>query len=144
MSDPKSAAIAFEGVKVSMSQTKDGIKITFVVHPNDDTQDLFNHPVGSRYQVVVVQVDDENQPIAPARRTEGERAVTAAIMLCREAAFQQWLFDEDRIMSVSEELATHELKQHCGIQSRAELKTNEEARAKFDQLRLMFSQRRVR
>lgn len=141
MTDPKSAAIAFEAVKVSMSQTRDGIKIVLAIHPNDDTQDLFNHPIGSRYQVAMVQVDDEGQPVAPARRTEGERAVTSAVMLCRDSQFINWLHTERCIGEPTEQQAAIYLKTYCDIQSRSELKTNADARAKFDGLRREFQAR---
>lgn len=147
MTDPKAAAISFEAIKVSMSQTRDGIKIVLVVHPNDDTQDLFNHPVGSRYQTVMVQMDDEGQPVVPKSRSEGERAVTSAVMLSKDAKFQQWLFErgylgEHAAGSTPEECSAEGICTYCGILSRSELKTNATARAKFNDLVLEFERRK--
>jgi hypothetical protein len=142
MGDPKAAALGFEAVKVSMSQTKDGIKIVLVIHPNDDTQDLFNNPIGSRYQMAMVLLDDEGQAVMPAKRTEGERAVASAAMLCKEPAFQQWLLREGLVLFADEECAIQHIYDHCEIDSRSDLKVNKAARDKFDELRLLFSQAR--
>lgn len=138
----REAAIAFEAVKVSMSQTKDGIKITLVIHPNDDTNDLFNHPVGSIYQVAMVQKDDEGEPIVPKGKTDGDRAVVSAAMLCKEEAFQNWLYEAGNILSPIESEAIQFVQDYCEIGSRAELKTNKAARDRFDELRLRFSNAR--
>lgn len=138
MATASEAAIGFEAVKVSMSQTKDGMKITLVIHPQDGINDLFSHPVGSRYQVALVLLDDENQPVVPAQRTDAQRAVVAAAMLCRESSFQQWMEATSKALSATEDDAVHGLCHACGIQSRAELATNEKARSLFAKLRNEF------
>lgn len=140
--NPSAAAMSFECVKVSMSQTKDGLKIVLVVHPNDMSSELFSHPVGARYQVAMVLVDDEGQPVMPKRRTEGERAVSSAGMLAKEPAFQKWLFADNKISDITEDRAAEYIKTYCGISSRTELKDDDDARRRFDTLRLAFSQSR--
>lgn len=135
------AAIGFEAVKVALRQTKDGVSITLAVHPNDGTNDLFVHPVGSRYQVALVLLDDQDQPVTPQSKTDGERAVTAAGMLAKESAFINWLFQKGRIMHPSEVDAQQYIYHRCNIQSRKELADNLEARRIFDGIRLEFSQR---
>lgn len=140
MNNPSDAALSFEAVKIAMSQTKDGIKITLVIHPNDSTNDLFSHHVGSRYQVAMVLLDDEGQPVMPKSKTDAERAVTAAAMLCKDRDFQKWMFDVGNTVEQSEDATIAAVHLLCGMKSRAELKTNKEARDKFDELRLAFSQ----
>lgn len=142
MSDPIAAAIDFEAVKVAMSQTKDGIKITLVIHPNDNTNELFSDHVGSRYKVVMVLLDDEDQPAPRKTKTDAERAVTAAVMLCKDPDFQKWMVDNNNALEVSEEGAISGLQMQCGIKSRSELRTDPEARRRFDALRLAFSKTR--
>jgi hypothetical protein len=56
-------AIHFEGVKHAYRQTKDGVVISFVVHPHDVPKGLAEAPLGSRYIVALVQVGDDEQAI---------------------------------------------------------------------------------
>lgn len=56
-------AIHFEGVKHAYRQTKDGVVISFVVHPHDVPKGLADAPLGSRYIVALVQVGDDEQPV---------------------------------------------------------------------------------
>lgn len=143
MTDVRAAALAIEAVKVSMSQTKDGMKITFVIHPDDgDASELFSHHVGSRYQMALVLLGDDGEPIVPKSRTDAERAVIAAGMLPREPAFLQWLYDKGRILDPNEGDAINYIHHQCGITSRSELKSNKKAREIFDQIRLDFSKDR--
>jgi len=143
MTDVRAAALAIEAVKVSMSQTKDGMKITFVIHPDDaDASELFSHHVGSRYQMALVLVGDDGEPIVPKARTDAERAVVAAGMLPREPAFLLWLYEKGYILDQNEGDAINYIYHTCGITSRAELKFNKAARDIFDQIRLEFSKSR--
>lgn len=138
MSSPADAALSFEAVKIAMSQTKDGIKITLVIHPNDNTNDLFSHHVGSRYQVAMVLLDDEGQPVMPKGKTDAQRAVTAAVMLCKDKDFIGWLHETDSILEPTEEAATAYLYGACDIKSRAELATSKHARDIFEGIRSTF------
>lgn len=140
MNDPRSAAISFEAVKVSMRQSKDGVMVTFAIHPNDQTNDLLIHPVGSRYQVALVQLDDEGQPIEPRSKSDGK--VEAAGMLCKNIEFQSWLYRTGAILQATEEDAVQYIHSYCGVASRSQLKDNMEARRLFDALRLRFNQSR--
>ena len=141
MPSPADSAIGFEAVKVSMSQTKDGIKIVLVIHPNDNTQDLFNHPVGSRYQVALVQVDDEDKPLKPKSKTEGEHAVTSAALMCKDVDFQRWTYRVGHSYSPDEAGAVDAVQRYCGIASRAELGTLVSARRRYNDLILEFQKR---
>lgn len=142
MNSPRDAAIAAEVVKVAMRQTKDGLTVTFAIHPNDNTNDLLIHPIGSRYQIALVMLDDEGQPVVPPGRNKAKQAVVAAGMLCREHNFINWLVQNRAIQTASEDSAVEWLHRYCGIASRSELATNLEARRLFDTIRLRFSQSR--
>lgn len=141
MSDIRDAAMGMECVKVSMSQTKEGMKITFVIHPDDKgyANDLFSHPVGSRYQMALVLLAEDGAPVTPKAKTDADRAVVAAGMLPREATFQNWLFKEGLTLEASEEAALQYIYRTCGISSRTQLRDDLEARKKFDTIRLRFS-----
>jgi hypothetical protein len=139
MTDPKALAIGFEAVRYAAHQTKDGWKITLVVHPNDMSTELASHPIGTRYQVALVEVDDQGQPVNE-KRTNAERAVSAAGMLCRNSQFQSWCFKEGLTDEISEAGAREAILKRCAIRSRAELAVDEGALRLFDQMRLAFSQ----
>lgn len=136
--DPKALAIGFEAVRYSMSQSKDGYKLTLVIHPDDVNNELTSHPIGTRYQVALVEVDDQGEPVN-RKRTEGEQAVAAAGMLCRNPDFQRWCYVRDAFFEPSEDGAKAYIYQVCGILSRAELASQPEARKRFDAMRLAFS-----
>lgn len=138
MTNPREAAIGFEAVKVSMSQTKDGIKLTLVIHPQDHLHDLFSHPVGTRYQVALVQVDDQGEPVEPKAKTEGERAVASAAMLCKNHDFIQWMMENGYSLVGSEEETAKNLCRLCEITSRSELRTNSKARDMFHYIKDCF------
>ena len=142
MKSPTEAAIAVECVKVAMSQTKDGVKLVLVIHPNDTTNDLFTHPVGSRYQAAFVLLDDENKPVMPKHKTDGERAVVSAGMLCRQPDFQKWMVESGHALEASEEAAINGLHYLCGINSRANLRTNKDALQRFTELQFEYSKTR--
>lgn len=142
MKSPTEAAIAVECVKVAMSQTKDGVKLVLVIHPNDTTNDLFTHPVGSRYQAAFVLLDDENKPVMPKHKTDGERAVVSAGMLCRQPDFQKWMVEFGHTLEASEEAAINGLHYLCGINSRANLRTNKDALQRFTELQFEYSKTR--
>jgi len=142
MKSPAEAAIAVECVKVAMSQTKDGVKLVLVIHPNDTTNDLFTHPVGSRYQAAFVLLDDENKPVMPKHKTNGERAVVSAGMLCRQPDFQKWMVESGHTLEESEEAAINGVYHLCGINSRSDLRTNKDALQRFTELQFEYSKTR--
>ena len=142
MKSPSEAAIAVECVKVSMSQSKDGIKVVLVIHPNDNANDLFTHPVGSRYQAAFVLLDDENKPVMPKHKTDGERAVVSAGMLCRQPDFQKWMVEAGFSLEESEEAAINGLHHLCGINSRANFRTNKDALQRCTELQFEYSKTR--
>ena len=67
----KRATINFEAVKLTMRQDKHGFILTLSVHPEDVPESLFRHWVGSRYQVAMVQLDDNEEPVIPKEKTDG-------------------------------------------------------------------------
>lgn len=137
----RDAAVACEAVKVSMVQTKDGIKITLVIHPEDGkyANALFADPVGSRYQMALVRLGDDNQPVVPQEKTEGQRAVTSAALLAKNVQFQTWLLEIGKVEGVSEAHAADYICKYCGIDSRRLLATDEKALEKFREIQFAFS-----
>lgn len=47
-------AIHFEGVKYAFRQSKDGVIISFVVHPNEVPAELSTSAIGARWRIDIV------------------------------------------------------------------------------------------
>ena len=63
-------ALHCEMVKYSYRQTKDGVVVSFVVHPNDMPAALATAPIGARFVSALVQVDDNELPVhQPAKES---------------------------------------------------------------------------
>lgn len=138
MDEIKDINSQFEGVKVGMRHTKDGHLLTLAIHPNDTPEDIMRDPVGQRYMVVLVRVNDEGEPVASKTTEEGMKAIRIAATLCSDENFQQWLIQIDAIDARDEDQASAWLRQELGVTSRKDLKHNSIARQKLYSLRDEF------
>jgi hypothetical protein len=149
------SAIHFEGVKHAYRQTKDGVVISFVVHPHDVPKGLAEAPLGSRYIVALVQVGDDAQPV-PAKETAAtpqpeeldKRPAGAKRMdwrylqpeaqagiRCADPAFRVFLKEEHYPHWFKSALdAAVCVRLICGVESRSELSSNHKARVIWKQL----------
>ena len=147
MSDVSEAAIHFEAVKTSMSQSKAGTILRIAIHPNDVPPSLHTDWVGSRYMVAMVKLDDEDQPEISDDQRQAKALVASAGMLCRNEDFRKFLDSQDLLTfevgnwdDLSEENMTENcLRRYLQIESRSELATNSEAREKFKKLQEDFT-----
>ena len=78
MSEYKEAAYSFEAVKTGMSQSKDGIYLRMVIHPEDCPAKLLLDRVGQRYGVAMVALAEDETPLHQAeneaiKKTQGKR-----------------------------------------------------------------------
>jgi hypothetical protein len=128
----------FEAVKIAMTQDKNGFVLKLSLHPNDTPEDIMRDPVGTRYMMVAVRMDDEGQPSPSADQQEGVQAVRIAGALCGDTRFQQWLALTGATDEISETAAADAVRKYCVITSRAELKTDKQAREKLAGLRAEF------
>lgn len=135
MSEP----IQFEGIKTGLKQSKDGYVLTMAVHPDDLPDNLMRDFVGSRYVVVMVRLGDDEQPMNRENEFPGDHAVKLAGILCRDPEFWDWLHKKEWLMEANEKACAAWLISYLDIESRKELKTNEEARHLFNQLRSSFN-----
>ena len=125
----------FEAKKYAYRQTKDGVILSFVLHPDDVPKEMALANIGQRYMVACAQIDDFENPIRPAAVTEGERAVARANLICRDASYQSWVRrnrgewpDVDFENTTDEEYAAQVIRSVCNVESRSELKYSETAR----------------
>ena len=130
--------INFEAIKIGLKQSKDGFVLTLAVHPDEIPDDLTRDFIGSRYQVVMVRLGDDDQPLSREGEFPGDHAVKMAGMLCRSQEFWKWLNEREMLMEKNEAACTEWLTSYLGIESRKELKTDTEARALFNQLKRSF------
>lgn len=130
-SDIRDKATGFEAIKVGMTQDRRGHILKLAIHPDDTPADLMRDTVGQRYQVALVRISDEGQPIAPKEESEGYKAIKLAAALCHNEEFQQWLIDHHGADGLSFVGADHALKQLISIRSKTEFRDNKAARVRL-------------
>ena len=126
--------LQFEATKVALKQDKTGYVLTLSMHPDDIPEDLLRDFVGARYQVVMVRLDGNEQPMDRQEEFQGERSIRIAGLLCRDKEFWTYLYDDNQIIEANEKEATDWLRDYLNIASRSELKTNHNARLMLDSL----------
>ncbi len=127
--------VQFEAVKISMTQSSDGIVLKLGIHPDDLSDKLFTDYVGSRYMVAMAKIMDDEQPEPTGN--DIKRVKDSCCALCREPKFQAWLL-RDQNVDINESNAVSYLREQLGISSRSELDTNSIARAAFIDIREEF------
>ena len=146
MTKIKEAAINFEAVKTSMSQSKQGTILRLALHPNEVPPSLHTDWVGSRYVVAMVKLNDEDEPEISEQQRELDTLVASAGALCRNLDFGKFLFDLDIVIACPtddaerEDIVASSLRHYLGLESRADIRTNSKAREMFKNLREEFMQ----
>lgn len=138
MSEVRDVAVHFEAVKIAMNQDKNGLILKLAIHPSDAPQDLVVAPVGSRYMIAAVMLNDQDEPVKGPKKREADTVISQAGALCRNDRFQAWLADIGVASEPTEKAAIEGVRDFCGIVSRSEFSTNENARHKFMELRRQF------
>tara|TARA_R100000315_G_scaffold52483_1_gene26205 strand:- start:430 stop:879 length:450 start_codon:yes stop_codon:yes gene_type:complete len=137
-------AESFEAKKYAYRQTKDGMVLSFVLHPDDVPKEMATAPIGQRYMVACAQIDDHENPIRPRATTDAEKALARANLICRDETYIQWVrmnFYQWHVVDETledEEYAAEVIRFICGIGSRSELKTNPEARERLNEHLKLF------
>jgi len=141
MSEVRDAAINFEAKKIALKQDKNGTIITLVIH-HDDTEkvkELWDTATGQRYMVAMVGLTDEEQPIPTREGEAGTKAVQSAGILCRDPAFQAFVGQRLDTFITDHDACGKQLCGLLGVQSRSELKDDEDARDAFIRIRAEFN-----
>lgn len=105
-----------------MKQDATGYVLTLRIHPDEVPEEILRDFVGARYQVVMVRLDQHEQPMV-----RQPNYVKLAGMLCNNPTFHEYLVDRGNIFDPTESEATTWLRSELGITSRKELGTNQEA-----------------
>jgi hypothetical protein len=130
--------IQFEAIKTALKQTKDGYGLSLAVHPDDLPEDLMRDFVGSRYMVVMVRIGDNEKPVNRELEFPGDHAVKMAGMMCRDSDFWKWIKLKTGADVTSEKECAQWLSEFLNIQSRKELKEDQEVREVFNKYRKEF------
>lgn len=112
--------LQFEAVKMALKQDKNGYALTLSVHPDMVPEGLLRDFVGSRYQVVMVRINEHEQPMNKSQELSRDY-VRMAAMLCRDKKFQQFLLESNQVFEADEEAAVAWLKEELGVTSRTDI-----------------------
>ena len=126
-------ALHCEMVKYAYRQTKDGVVVSFVVHPNDVPAELSASHIGARYMVVLVELGDDEKP-KPKRDWNDMQPAQQAGIRCGERTFFIFLRDRRGYNPKQLKDCASIVKEICGVNSRVELGTNQKARVIWHQL----------
>jgi len=151
MSEADRIAEHFEAKKYAYRQSRDGMVLSFILHPDDVPNELATAKIGQRYMIACAQIGEDERPVVKAAVTKGERAMARANLICREKTFQEWVrLNLDKLAFASEreswiaenltdeEIASNVIRSVCEIESRKELLTNEEAQEKLKSFLALF------
>ena len=141
-----------EAKKHAYRQTKDGIVISFVLHPNEVPDDLALAPLGARYMLGLARIGDDEEPLEPEQKPEKPKrpgrpfadmpASEQAGMLCKDAEFQRWArgrgAEQNWGYIKGESGARQFVLDECEISSRRELDTSSIAEASWAALLAKF------
>lgn len=124
----------FEAVKVALKQDKTGYVLTMSMHPDEIPEELLRDFVGARYQVVMVRLNEHDEPMQRQHEFLGDKAVQLAALLSKDPSFWEYLYEDGQIIDPTESDATDWMRDYLGVRSRSELKTNDRARMQLDEI----------
>ena len=139
MNNIRDIATTFEGVKIAMTQDKNGHILKLSIHPNDTPESIMRDPVGTRYTVALVRLNEQDEPVASQQDDEGIRAIRLAAALCDDPEFQMYMASIGWAEEPTEDSTTQAMREHLGVTSRKELRINSEARRRLVVLRDDFA-----
>ena len=133
-----------EAKKHAYRQTKDGIVISFVLHPNEVPDDLALAPLGARYMLGLARIGDDEEPQEPEQKPEKPKRPgrpfadmppsQQAGMKCQDEEFQRWASRNNPCPETARAL----ILGTCGIKSRKELDSSGEASFAWDNMLARF------
>ena len=125
----------FEGKVDSVSRSKRGTFIRLEI--SEAPAELLGLQPGQRLMIGASPLGDFDEDLG-----DGERAVQTAGILCRSSAFWDFIYHRHRAVDRpdNEEDAAKWLRKKLGIDSRSDLKYNEEARERLRVLNAKFQE----
>jgi hypothetical protein len=143
-------ALPIEVRKIAYRQSaKDGLVITFSVHPNDMPAALAAAPIGARFMAALVEINDDETPKEQPSPSRDSNSTAAGVkqyslpqrvaMTCNEPAFCKFVtteiagFSERDTVMTPDEAAVY-VRAHCLVTSRSEILPGTEAAKRWDEL----------
>ena len=131
-------AIPLEVKKDGLQQRQNGDWVLrFVVQAADMDQRLTSAAMGTRFQVALVEIGDDELPKEKPKGKldwrELQPAAQAGIR-CADPVFRKFLYEMHSWDASDEDVAAEWLRSFCGVRSRAEFGTNHRARVLWKQL----------
>lgn len=138
----RAASMQFEAKKDALGQVQSGDwKLRFTVSPADVPPGLLTAAMGTRYQVVIVEIGDDEQPIEQKSESNHKLSQQAA-MMCADHGFQNFLQSTRSIIWTNctqptsvPEIAAACVRRICKVQSRSEFDKTPEAANRWIDLR---------
>lgn len=113
--------------------------LTLHINADDVPGDIVKDRIGQRYIAALARLDDQDNPMPGESYKTGRYALKVAVMLCKDLKFQQWLATNGWIDELNEESAIVFVREHCGVESRSDIQTNEKAQQRLLSLRDEFA-----
>lgn len=168
MTDPRDLAVHVTAKKIAYRQSKDGMVISFVLHPQEVPDKLATDPIGTSYMLALVEIDDatgqpkgdtkpahqgmaspvdnDASPKAPRSQVpqaeSGARKSPAQVAgyLCTLPSFWKFLREHHMLPAVrTEESAAKAIRLMCGVQHRSEIRDGEASGNAWRQIRADFT-----
>ena len=132
-------ALQFECKKDGLKQLQSGEwTLSLKVHASDVPPALLVAAMGTRYQAVIVEIGDDEQPVVQKPENKHRLSQQAAI-LCNEPAFRTFLArDCSDIHMFDICMAEDAVRDFCVVMSRSEFDTNAEAAARWRDLKAEY------
>jgi hypothetical protein len=150
-------ALNCEAKKHAYRQTQDGVVVSFVLHPQEVPEGLATAPLGTRYILAMVEIDDDETPkrreVRPATMSGEERPAQEpeqapararitlaqrAGMLCNAPTFHRFLAEQGMTVTNADKAATC-MRLICGVKSRSEIIQGTPAGQAFEELHAKYT-----
>ena len=132
------SAVAAEFVDFKLVKTRSAAQLVFEV-PIEKADEVLDFLGGVPRPGRAIWVGMARISVEPEAKKEQHPLVTRAVMLCKDERFQRWVSTMlGFVTDYNEDGARRKLLVYCGITSRSELATNEEAQLKFLPLEAKF------
>lgn len=148
----RKAASHFEAKKTGFGQAQDGWSLTLRIQDNDIPAHVRDAKKGTRYMVALVEIGDNEEPVVPRQESvtasagdkpkrpfAGMPYATQSALRCRDPIFRAFLREMCAATANNPEQAADFVRQHCGVNSRSDIKPDTEAETHWLELEQWFS-----
>lgn len=150
---PEIPAVHCEARKVAYRQSREGLVVSFVIHPNDMPDALAVAPLGTRYMLGLCEIGDDEQPVAREKPAPSKsevakakyaasapmgQALTRACLLADDLRFQQWVAGSTLCPASKDDAESYVRIVCCGGRSRGLIAEDPECYQRYIKLETEF------